>query len=230
MTLLTLACERGRSIQIDPRKTALACIDFQADFINVDGMNASRGLAVEYLAQALVPARRVLDAARAAGVFVFHTREAYAADLSDLNLFRRQYDTIIGQPGPLGRFLIRGENGTRIVETMQPINGEPVIDKAAFSAFHQTTLDTILRVRGIETLLLMGITAQCCVASTLRSAVDHGYSCVLLEDATAAFELADVEATVRIIFSENDNFGWVSDSERVLRCLADAPATSSGQA
>ena len=229
MTLLTLACERGRSIQIDPRKTALACIDFQADFLAADGMNASRGLNVKYLAQALAPARRVLDAARAAGVFVFHTREAYAPDLSDLNLFRRQYDTIIGQRGPLGRFLVRGEEGTRIVETMQPIDGEPVIDKAAFSAFHQTTLDTILRVRGIETLLLTGITAQCCVASTLRSAVDHGYSCVLLEDATSAFEFADIEATINVIYSENDNFGWVSDSERVMRCLADAtPTTTAG--
>ncbi len=215
-----LACERGRSIEFDLSKAALACIDFQGDFVLETGMNASRGLPVARLAAALPPAARVLHAAREAGMFVFHTREAYLPDLSDLNLFRRRYDDVIGAPGPLGRFLVRGERGTEIVEPLRPLAGEPTIDKAGFNAFHQTSLETVLRVRGIETLFLMGLTSQCCVASTFRAAVDIGYCCVLLQDATAAFESEDHEASVRVIYSENHNFGWVSDSTRFKQSLA----------
>jgi len=216
---LTLKCERGRTIDFDPAKTALACIDFQTDFVAEDGMNASRGINIASLAAALPAARRALHAARRAGLYVFHTREAYRADLSDVNAFRRQYD-IVGMKGPLGRFLIAGERGTHIVAPMAPAEGEPVIDKAGFSAFHSTPLDAMLRVRGVDTLLLTGFTAQCCVASTFRSAVDIGYRCVLLQDATAAFDPEDHAATVRVIYSENHNFGWVSDSICLERTLA----------
>jgi nicotinamidase-related amidase len=102
---------------------------------------------------------------------------------------------------------------------MRPVAREPVIDKAGFSAFHQTTLDTMLRERGIDTLLFTGYTTQCCVASTLRHAVDLGYACVLLQDACAAYDPADHEATVRVMYSEGDNFGWVSDSQRLATAL-----------
>ncbi|WP_077032868.1 cysteine hydrolase family protein [Pelomonas sp. KK5] len=218
-----LPCEQGRSIAIDPARTALACIDFQVDFVAPDGMGASRGLAVERLAAALPAAQRALAAARRAGVFVFHTREAYAPDLSDLNMYRRRFDSSIGTMGPLGRFLVRGERGTEILDSMKPQTGEPTIDKAGFNAFHNTALDTVLRVRGIETLLVMGFTTQCCVASTFRGGVDTGYCCVLLQDACAAFDPADHEATVRMTYSENHNFGWVSDSLRLETTLAAYP-------
>ncbi len=114
---------------------------------------------------------------------------------------------------------MKGERGTEIIPDVRPSEREPVIDKAGFSAFHQTTLDNVLRVRGIDTLLLMGYTTQCCVASTLRHAVDLGYACVLLTDASAAYDPADHEATVRVMYSEGDNFGWVSDSERLANAL-----------
>lgn len=216
--MLHLNCERGRTIALDPDRTALACIDFQRDFVSRDGMAAARGASLEPLLSALSAARVALDAARQLGMFVFHTREVYAPDLADLNRYRRQFDTIIGAAGPLGRFLVRGERGSDIVDEVQPRADEPVIDKAGFSSFHRTPLDAMLRERGIETLLLTGVTTQCCVASTLRSAVDLGYCCVLLQDACAAYDPADHEATLRVIYSENDTFGWVSDSTR-LRSL-----------
>ncbi len=219
MSSIVLACERGRSIELDAARTALACIDFQADFVAPDGRAASRGLPVQHLAAVLPAAARALAAARDAGLFVFHTREAYAPDLSDLNAFRRRYDKAIGSAGPLGRFLVRGEAGTRIVDAMAPRPGEPVIDKAGFNAFHHTALDTVLRACGIDTLLLAGLTTQCCVASTHRGAVDHGYACVLLQDCAAAYDPADHDASVRVIYSENHNFGWVSDSVRLVRAL-----------
>lgn len=216
MARITLSCERGRSIELDTARTALGCIDFQADFVLPEGRAGASGAP---LMAAIPSAQRALSAARDAGLFVFFTRECYAPDLSDLNAFRRQNDLAIGSPGPMGRFLVKGERGTEIIPDVLPLDREPVIDKAGFSAFHQTTLDTVLRVRGIDTLLLMGYTTQCCVASTLRHAVDLGYACVLLQDACAAYDPLDHEATVRVMYSEGDNFGWVSDSKRLATAL-----------
>ncbi|MFC4312755.1 cysteine hydrolase family protein [Steroidobacter flavus] len=212
--MLNLSCERGRTIALNPETTALVCIDFQRDFVSRDGMAAARGATVDRLLSATAAARVTLDVARQLGMFVCHTREIYAPDLSDLNRFRRKFDSIVGEAGPLGRFLIRGEPGSEIVDEMRPRADEPVIDKAGFSAFHQTSLENILSERRIETLLLTGVTTQCCVASTLRSAVDLGYCCVLLEDACAAYDPADHEATLRVIYSEGHTFGWVSDTTR----------------
>jgi biuret amidohydrolase len=219
MARIKLSCERGRSIELDTARTALGCIDFQADFVLPEGRAGALGSPIEALMAAIPAAQRALSAAREAGLLVFFTRECYAPDLSDLNSFRRQNDLAIGSLGPLGRFLVKGERGTEIIPELRPTDREPVIDKAGFSAFHQTTLDTVLRVRGIDTLLLMGYTTQCCVASTLRQAVDLGYACVLLKDACAAYDPADHEATVRVVYSEGDNFGWVSDSQRLANAL-----------
>ena len=220
MHIVQLQCERERVLALDLAHTALLCIDFQVDFVLPGGMAGSLGLPIGNLAAALPAAQRVLAAARAAGLLVIHTREAYAPDLSDLNAFRRRHDSAIGKPGPLGRFLVRGESGTEIVPQTQPSANEPVIDKPGFSAFHQSALDTVLRARNIEMLLLMGFTTQCCVASTLRAAVDLGYGCALVQDACAAYDPADHDASVRIIYSENHNFGWVTASRRVEGALA----------
>lgn len=215
-----LACERNRSLDVVPHSTALLCIDFQVDFLAREGLAGSRGANIVPLEKALQKARQVLSSARSAGLFVVHTREVYAPDLSDLNSFRRQYDRSIGRQGPQGRFLIRGERGSEISAEVAPRPGEPVVDKAAFSAFCGTTLDSMLRTRGIDTLLLTGVTTQCCIASTLRAAVDIGYRCVVLGDACAAYDPADHEATLRVIFSENNTFGWVSDAARTCAALS----------
>src|SRR5262249_52125026 len=133
--------------------------------------------------------------------------------------FRRVRDTIIGAPGPLGRFLVRGERGTEIMPEMAPRSGEPVIDKAGFNGFQTTELDAILRSRGVSHLVMMGITTQCCVSSTLRGAVDHGYFPLVVADCCAAWDEQDHIASLRVIYSENHQFGWVSDSMRLLAAL-----------
>lgn len=217
---MRIACDHDRSIAIRIERSALLCIDFQNDFVRPDGMAASRGQRTEELAAVLPAARSVLQACRRARLAVVHTRESYLPSLADLNATRRVYDTIVGVEGPLGRFLVRGEHGTEITEEMAPLPDEAVIDKPGFNAFFQTALDTTMRARGVDTLFLMGFTTQCCVASTMRGAVDIGYRCVLLDDCCAAFDPADHEATVRVMHSENDNFGWVSDARRVVEALA----------
>jgi len=216
---MEVACERGQSYPFEAGKTALLCIDYQRDFLTPEGMCAARGLPIGNLTKVIEPARQAQRAARSHGLAVLHLRECYSPDLSDLNRFRTARDTIIGEPGPLGRFLVNGEAGTRIIDELAPIAGEPIIDKAGFSGFYRTQLDALLQERGITHLVLMGITSQCCVASTLRAAVDHGYFPLVLEDCCAAYEPLHHEATIDAIFSENHQFGWVSNARRFVTAL-----------
>jgi nicotinamidase-related amidase len=216
---MRVKCDQDQLFEFNPVSTALLCIDFQMDFLSEKGLCAERELPIGVLRRTLEPSRRVLAGARAAGMKVLYTRECYAPDLSDLNAFRRERDTIIGVPGPLGRFLLRGEPGTAIVPEMAPAADETIIDKPGFSAFFRTPLDALLRQSGISHLILVGVTTQVCVSSTIRAAVDHGYFPLLLEDCCAAWDLRDHEASIRIIFSENHQFGWVSDSTRFLNSL-----------
>lgn len=212
-------CEHAQTYGFTPSTAVLLCVDFQLDFLSPQGFCAAQGLPVNDLRRAVMPAGRVLSGARRAGITIVHTRECYAADLSDLNDFRRIRDPVIGARGPLGRFLIRGEAGTQHIPELAPHPTELVVDKAGFNAFYRTRLDQLLRERGISHLLIMGVTTQCCVASTVRGAVDCGYFPLLVEDCCAAWDPKDHEATVRVIFSENHQFGWVSDSARVLEGL-----------
>lgn len=213
---MEVACDRAQIYHFDPKHCALLCIDYERDFLATDGMCATRGLPVATLRTVIEPARKVLQAARRWGMTVIHMREAYAPDLSDLNDFRKARDTIVGAPGPLGRFLIRGEPGTQIVAELAPLPDEVAFDKAGFSGFYRTPLQDILQRRSITHLILMGITTQCCVASTLRAAVDRGYFPLLVADCCAAYEKDLHDATVETVFSENHQFGWVSDSHRLI--------------
>lgn len=213
---MDIACDRDQTYSFDAARAALLCIDYERDFLANDGMCAARGLPVEGLQSVIAPARQVLHAARLRGMTVIHMREAYAPDRSDLNAFRKARDTIVGAQGPLGRFLISGEPGTQIIAELAPQEGELAFDKAGFSGFYRTPLQGMLQARGITHLVMMGITTQCCVASTLRAAVDHGYFPLLLADCCAAYEKSHHDATVEAIFSENHQFGWVSDSRRFV--------------
>jgi nicotinamidase-related amidase len=222
---MRVRCEGGLAYDYQPAHTGLISIDFQEDFIG-RGFCLDRGYDVPNLRKALGPAQKALEIARSAGMTVIHTREGYAPDLRDLNPFRRRSDTMIGERGPLGRFLIRGEAGHEIVPEMAPIAGELTIDKAAFSAFYGTGLAKILRDLAIDHVILMGVTTQCCVASTLRSAVDEGFHPLLLQDCCAAFSDADHEASISVISSENNTFGWVSDVARFLESVANSSGSA----
>ncbi len=217
-------CRHDRSFPLVPERTALLVIDMQRDFIDPEGAAALAGADTAPLA-AIVPAvARLLAAARAAGLLVVHTREGHRPDLSDLtDAKREQYAASgipVGAPGPLGRRFVRGEDGNAIVAALAPAPGEAVIDKPGFSAFHHTDLHERLVARGIDRLILTGVTAQCCVHSTLRAAVDHGYRCLTAEDGIAAFEPALHAATLAMIASEGHLFGWIAGVDAIAAALA----------
>lgn len=209
--------------QIDAASSALIVIDMQRDFCAAGGYAALAGLDVSRLAAPIAAIQRLLAAARAAGLLVLHTREGHRADLSDCppTKMRRSIaaGAPIGSPGPLGRLLVRGEYGHDFIDVLQPLPGEPVIDKAGYSAFHQTDLAQILAGRGITTLLLCGITTEVCVHSTLREAVDRGFACLTVGDACASSDPAMHDAALAMIGVEGGIFGRVIDSEQAVAAL-----------
>ena len=221
--MFDVACDHDRRFRFEAERAALLVIDMQRDFIAKGGIAAESGENVA-AAQAIVPnVQRVLHAAREHGLLVVHTREGHEPDLSDLNPSKQERSSAaggeIGAKGPLGRFLVRGEYGHDFVDELQPIEGEPVIDKSGFGAFHATDLQERLRIRGITHLLVTGVTTQCCVFSTLREAVDRGYYCLTIKDGTAAFDPYLHEATMIMIASEGHLFGWIGDSARLLAAM-----------
>ncbi len=220
--LISVPCWQGLSYAFDPARTAFLAIDMQRDFLAEGGIRAQAGEDIAAL-RATVPAvAAVLEAARRARLTVIHTREGYAPDLSDVHGLKRARQTVGGE-GPLGRFLIRGEIGHDFVDECRPLDGETVIDKPGFSAFHKTGLEDLLRAQDISHLIVAGVTAQCCVLATIRAAVDRGFYCLLLADACAAFEPELHQATLDIIQGENHLFGWIADSAELIAALAPLP-------
>lgn len=208
MKSLAIPCRDGRSYGFTPERTALLVIDMQRDFFGEDG-------SAEVLA--VIPrVSKLIAAAREVGCRVIHTREGYAPDLSDVTPFRKSLG-YAGRRGPLGRFLIRGEAGHDFLAEARPAPGEAIIDKAGFSAFYKSGLDKLLRTAGVDHLILCGVTTQCCVHSTLREAVDHGYWCLTVADCCAAEDPELHEAALSLIAGEGHLFGWVCKLSDVLR-------------
>ncbi len=213
-----IACWDDRRFPFEPAATALLAIDMQRDFLDPEGMCAVNGDDVAPL-QAIVPAiERLCRAARRAGVQVIHTREGYAPDLADVHPMKAERGSV-GTPGPLGRFLIRGEAGHDFIDACTPAADETVIDKPGFSAFYRTDLEDRLKTAGIDRLILTGVTTQCCVQSTLRDAVDRGFYCLTVADACAAVEPALHAAVLTVIQGENHLFGWIAETADVLAAL-----------
>ena len=210
--------------RLTEERTALLVIDMQRDFLDPRGYAAKAGLNIVPLQSAIAPVRRLLDAARVAGMMIVHTREGHVPDLSDCPPYKlarsRNAGAEIGSPGPLGRLLIRGEPGHDFIDELQPAAGEIVIDKPGYSAFAHTDLDHRLRVRDIDTLLLSGITTEVCVSSTLRDAIDRGYRCITVSDACASGFPDLHDAALRMIAVEGGIFGTVSSSDKIAAELA----------
>ncbi|MFT8242940.1 cysteine hydrolase family protein [Roseomonas sp. BN140053] len=207
---------------LDPARTAFLIIDMQRDFLEPGGFGESLGNDVSRLAAAVGPCRAVLDAARAAGLLVLHTREGHRPDLSDAppaKLERGEPAARIGAPGPMGRILIRGEAGHDIIPALAPLPGEPVIDKPGKGAFYQTDLDLMLRNRGVDTLLVAGVTTEVCVHTTVREANDRGFRCVVLADCCASYFPEFHAAGLAMIKAQGGIFGWVSHSAAAVAAL-----------
>jgi nicotinamidase-related amidase len=206
----------------DPQTTALVVIDMQRDFVDPGGFGEALGNDVSLLRRALEPTRRVLDACRAGGVMVIHTREGHRPDLSDCppaKLARGRLDSGIGDAGPMGRILVRGEYGHDIVDSLKPVAGEPVVDKPGKGAFYATDLESMLRNRGITSLVVTGVTAEVCVQTTVREANDRGFECLVLSDCIASYFPEFYEMTLKMIKAQGGIFGWVAPSEAFLAAL-----------
>ncbi len=213
------------AFEFDPRTTALLVIDMQRDFVDPGGFGEALGNDVSLLRKAVPPTKRVLDACRAAGLFIVHTREGHRPDLSDCppaKLARGRLSCGIGDNGPMGRILVRGEYGHDFVDELQPRPGEPVVDKPGKGSFYATDLDTILKNRGIKQLVVCGVTTEVCVHTTVREANDRGYDCLVLEDCVASYFPEFQEVGLKMIKAQGGIFGWVSDSSRFLAALQDA--------
>ncbi len=209
-------------VAFDPASTALVVIDMQRDFLEPGGFGELLGNDVSLLRTTIEPTRRVLAAARAAGLFVVHTREGHRTDLSDCPPAKltRGGKTFIGTDGPMGRILVRGEAGHDIVPELAPIAGEPVLDKPGKGAFHATDLDQLLRTRGVRTLLVCGVTTEVCVHTTVREANDRGYECVVLEDCVGSYFPEFQRVGIAMIEAQGAIFGWVSSSSSAVEALS----------
>jgi len=213
------------SLSVDLDQTALIIIDMQRDFLEPGGFGETLGNDVSLLAAAIAPCRTVLEAARSAKMLVIHTREGHRPDLSDApkaKIERGAPSLRIGAPGPMGRILVRGEPGHDIIPALYPIPGEPVIDKPGKGAFYQTDLDLLLHNRGIENLLVCGVTTEVCVNTTVREANDRGYRCIVVADGCGSYFPQFHEAGLAMIKAQGGIFGWVSASDRVLAAVRGA--------
>jgi nicotinamidase-related amidase len=209
-------------LEFDPAATALVIIDMQRDFVMPGGFGEALGNDVALLWSTVDPIRRMLEAARRLSMLIVHTREGHRPDLSDCppsKLTRGRGARRIGDPGPMGRILVRGEPGHEIVPELAPKAGEVVIDKPGKGAFFATDLELILRDRSIKTLIVCGVTTEVCVNTTVREANDRGFECVVLSDCVGSYFHEFHVAALAMVKAQGGIFGWVSDSKRALSAL-----------
>ena len=203
----------------------LLIIDMQRDLLEPGGFGEMLGNDVSQLRRTIEPNRRLLAAWRGAGLFVMHTREGHRPDLSDLppaKKIRGRGHRTIGEPGPMGRILVRGEAGHDIIPELYPAAGEPVIDKPGKGAFHATDLHSILQYHRISQLVVTGVTTEVCVNTTVREANDRGYDCLVPEDCVGSYFPEFQEMGLKMIKAQGGIFGWVTRSSDVMAAIGHA--------
>ena len=210
--------------ELHPNKCALLIIDMQRDFLEPGGFGEMLGNDVSQLRRTIKPNQSLLAAWRNLGLTVIHTREGHRPDLADLppaKKVRGKGVKTIGDVGPMGRILVRGEAGHDIISELYPLPGEPVIDKPGKGAFFATDLHAILQNMGIQQLIVTGVTTEVCVNTTVREANDRGFDCLVPEDCVGSYFPEFQEAGLRMIKAQGGIFGWVTSSAQILAVLTD---------
>ena len=206
----------------DPASTALVIIDMQRDFLEPGGFGSMLGNDVSLLRSSIAPCKAVLEAARKAGMLVIHTREGHAPDMNDCPPSKKARGGLkvgIGDAGPMGRVLIRGEKGHDIIPELYPVPNEPVIDKPGKGAFFATDLELMLRNRGTKTLIVCGVTTEVCVNTTVREANDRGFECLVVSDAVGSYFPEFNRIALEMIKAQGGIFGWVAPSTAVIAAI-----------